>query len=105
MDDTRFLLVLNAALQACGLDPSVAASPRDPAAVAAWARFLSACAEQGVSIADPRWARVELRRGDGGSRLVLPTGARGAPPVDGQQDFRVGLSLLMSLFGSDSPSE
>ncbi len=105
MDDTRFLSVLNAALEACGLDLSVPASPRDPEAVAAWARFLSACAEQGVSIADPRWARVELRRRNGVPRLALPSGGPSDAPAAGQQDFRVGLSLLMSLFGSDSPSE
>jgi len=104
MNDTRFLAALNDALGACGLDLSAPAARSDPAAVEAWARFLSACVERGVSIADPRWGRLEVRTGAEGTRLALP--APGARSDEGDsQDFRVGLSLLMSLLGGRPPGE
>lgn len=103
MDDRRFLSILNESMDECGLDPYRPVSPDDPAAVAAWAGFLSRCMSRGISITDTRWSRLELRRRQGGATIILPPGTGRRPdPESSSQDFRVGLSLLISMLGDDA---
>jgi hypothetical protein len=101
MDNTRFLAALNASIAESGLDLSVPASPRDPQAVAAWAGFLRACVARGVTIADPRWQHLVLRSAGSASKLVLVDADDTDAPDAGEVDFRLGLSLFMSLLGGD----
>ena len=104
MDDTRFISVLNRALSESGLDLSAPASPADPKVVSAWADFLRRCAAAGVSIADPRWGELEVRRSGGAPSLVLRrSGASRA--TDTTVDFTLGLSLLMSMLERNPDKE
>lgn len=97
MDNARFLFILNRAVRQSGLDLTAPASPSDPAAVAAWAGLLRRCVADGVSIADPRWRDLEVRSTGGSSQLVL--GSEEDESGDGEADFTLGLSLLMSMLG------
>ncbi len=100
MDDARFLSILNSALAESGVDLSAPASPSDPAAVAAWAAFLRRCVSQGISIADPRWAGLEVRGAGKRRALALSPGSEPGPQqAGGETDFRVGLALLMAMLG------
>lgn len=100
MDNARFLAVLNQALRESGLDLAAPTSPTDPAAVAAWAGFLRLCVAQGVSIADSRWRSLEMRSHQGSHSLVLAPGhLEREQAADGEEDFTLGLSLLMSMLG------
>jgi hypothetical protein len=90
MDNQRFLSILNQALSATGLDLSGPAAPDDPRALQAWAAFLHACVARGATITDPRWQRLIVSNGT----LRL---ADTDPEEEESDDFRVGLSMLMSL--------
>lgn len=104
MDDTRFISVLNRSLTESGLDLSAPASPADPRVVSAWADFLRRCVAAGVSIADPRWRELEVRKTGGMPSLVLRrSGASKAPDATG--DFTLGLSLLMSMLERNPDKE
>ncbi|HEX5132920.1 MAG TPA: hypothetical protein VFX92_10585 [Candidatus Krumholzibacteria bacterium] len=108
MDNNRFIAALNAALRETRLDPSIPAPAGNPAAVAAWAAFLHACVGRGVSITDPRWERLVLRHAAGRPVLALGDDARAGDEPGEADDFRLGLSLLMSLLGDEdggSPDE
>lgn len=93
--------MLNEAWDAVGLDWRSPPAPSDPAAVAAWARFVAACAQQGVSVGDPRWQRLEVRRRNGRPRFRLPNRDGREPFTPDAKDFRVGLALLVSLLGRE----
>jgi hypothetical protein len=100
MDNSRFLAILNRAARESGLDLSGPASPSDPSVVSAWAGFLRECVDAGVSIADPRWRTLEIHLVGGVPTLSLAS----APPEsdgDGEDDFTLGLSLLISMLGSN----
>jgi hypothetical protein len=102
--DRRFVSTLNTVWDELGLDWGTPPAPADPAAVASWARFLAACAQRGISVGDPRWRRLEVRRKDGRPRFHLPIGPGSGTSSTGK-DFRVGLALLVSLLGGDSKSD
>lgn len=107
MDDARFLAIINRALRESTVDLAAPASPSDPRAVAAWADFLRRCVARGISIADPRWRDLVLRSTEGRPGLVLASEGRtraGDAQEDGA-DFTLGLSLLMSLLGTDADRE
>jgi hypothetical protein len=99
IDDRRFVSTLNSVWDELGLDFGNPPAAADPVAVAAWARFLAACAQRGVSVGDPRWRRLEVRRREGRPRFHLPTSPDAQTNATGK-DFRVGLALLVSLLGS-----
>ncbi len=104
MNDTRFISVLNRLLTESGLDPSAPASPADPQVVSVWADFLRRCVAAGVSIADPRWRELEVRKTGGTPSFVLRRS--GATRETGATvDFTLGLSLLMSMLERNSDKE
>jgi hypothetical protein len=97
MNDRRFLTILNevaAELETGLLD----ASPgrRESEAIQAWAGFLRSCVERGVSVGDPRWRLLEIRRTAGRPRFALPEADRPAA-AEAESDFGVGLALLMAM--------
>jgi len=62
-----------------------------------WVRFLEICVKQGVSLSDERWASVAMEQMDKHTRFWLDSPGD-EPRTD--QDFRVGLQLLMGLLGT-----
>jgi hypothetical protein len=98
IDDRRFVSTLNRVWDELGLNWGDPPAPADPDAVAAWARFLAACTQSGISVGDPRWRRLEVHGRDGRPRFHLPSGTGTATSTG--KDFRVGLALLVSLLGS-----
>jgi hypothetical protein len=70
----------------------------DITAVSAWAGFLQDCVRAGIQISDPRWQRLRVARNTPVTQLVLDEDFES--PSD--EEFKVGLALLMSLF-SDKP--
>lgn len=70
----------------------------DVTAVSAWAGFLQDCVRAGIQLSDPRWQRLRVARKTPVTQLELDADSQ-APPDD---EFKVGLALLMSLF-SDKP--
>jgi hypothetical protein len=104
MDDARFISVLNRSLTESGLDLSAPASPGDPKVVTAWADFLRRCAAAGVSIADPRWRELEIRRSGGTTSLVMRRSGS-SRTADTTDDFTLGLSLLMSMLEREPDKE
>jgi hypothetical protein len=99
MDDKHFLDALNRAVGESGVDLSAPATASDPASVAAWAGFLRRAVALGVSIADPRWKRLEAHTRGGVPGLRLAVDANPEPAEDDETDFTLGLSLLMSMLG------
>ena len=104
MDNARFLSILNRAARKSGLDLAGPASGSDPRVVAAWAEFLRECMGHGVSIADPRWRALEIRASGGAPTLAL-TSDGGEADADGETDFTLGLSLLISMLGRNSDTD
>jgi len=103
MNDRRFLTILNevAGEMQTGL---LEANPgrREAEAIQAWAEFLGSCVSRGVSVGDPRWRLLEVRRVAGRPRFALPEADRPAPP-GAESDFGVGLALLMSMLTRGDP--
>ena len=104
MNDRRLVEVLNdVAGSFAGIWDAGAARRGDPASIESWAGFLSACVEKGVSIADPRWRELEVRVRAGQPRFTLPPKRAERPPLE--NDFSVGLTLLMGLLNRQPESE
>jgi hypothetical protein len=96
MNNQRFVTILNdvaASMSSAPLEPAAGRSEAD--AVQVWAEFLRRCVEAGVSVGDPRWRLLEVHRSAGRRRFRLPAGGR--TPAETQDDFSVGLALLMSV--------
>jgi hypothetical protein len=103
MNDRRFLDVVNTVAPSFSAIWDAGAARRgDPASIEAWAGFLSACVERGVSLGDPRWRDLEVRVRAGQPRFALPSARAAAAPLE--NDFSVGLALLMGLLERDSES-
>lgn len=103
MNNHRFVTILNdvaASMASAPLEPAAGRSEAD--AVQTWAEFLRRCVEAGVSVGDPRWRLLEVHRAGGKRRFRLP--AAGHAPVETQDDFSVGLALLMSVLHPDEES-
>ena len=73
---------------------------READAIQAWAGFLRSCVERGVSVGDPRWRLLEIRRTAGRPRFALPEDDPPATP-GAESDFGVGLALLMAMLTRD----
>jgi hypothetical protein len=100
MNNQQFITILNSvatAMKSAPLQPVAGRSEAE--AVELWAEFLRRCVAQGVSVGDPRWGLLEVRRAGGKPRFQLPAG--GAPAAEMRDDFSVGLALLMSVLHPD----
>jgi hypothetical protein len=98
MPDELFLDKINEILRAGGFDLPLLPldEPPPPDALSPWAAFLERCAARGLRLSDPRWRRLRLDRRDGRLHFVLEGLAD--PPPD--EDFRIGLQLLLGMIGS-----
>jgi len=63
--------------------------------IAAWAAFLQRCVKAGIHISDERWQSLRMVRRGGTVEFTLDEPGRGEP----DEDFRVGLQLLMGMLG------
>ena len=62
-----------------------------------WVRFLEICVKEGVSLSDDRWASVAMEQGSEYTRFWLDSRDQEG---GSDEDFRVGLQLLMGLLGT-----
>jgi hypothetical protein len=96
MNDQHFLSTLNQVASSMGFAPLEPASDRSEAeAIRMWAEFLKHCVDRGVSVGDPRWRTLEVRRVGGRPRFQLPSAESSTPET--RDDFSVGLALLMGV--------
>lgn len=63
--------------------------------IAAWAAFLQRCVKAGIHISDERWQSLSMTRRGGVVEFSLEQPGHGEP----DEDFRVGLQLLMGMLG------
>jgi hypothetical protein len=100
MNDRRFLSILNQVAESLAFAPLEPAAGRSEAdAIRMWALFLKQCVERGVTVGDPRWRVLEVRRVAGRPRFRLPDAARAK--TEPRDDFSVGLALLMGVLHAD----
>jgi len=97
MDNEQFVARLNRILA----DRKLTLPPLDPVAppsgdvVAQWAAFLQECVRAGIHISDPRWQQLSITRQGPVTQFVLDAPRPGEP----DDDFKVGLQLLMGMLG------
>jgi hypothetical protein len=98
MDDEQFIKTLNriAAEKKFRL-PEITESPPSGDTIEAWAGFLQLCVKRGIKLSDPCWERVTVSRIEPVTVFELP-GAAGRGTDD---DFKVGLQLLMGMLDTD----
>jgi hypothetical protein len=94
MDDRIFLTTLNGILE----KGQLVLPPLEPEAPSAdtlktWAGFLEICVRRGIRLSDPRWSRLALARSVPFTVFEL----HGEQATEAQDDFPVGLQLLMGL--------
>jgi hypothetical protein len=97
MDDDVFISKLNEITREYRLKLPILEGGREPkgSELEVWARFFELCLKKGISLGDQRWKRVKMETS--GSRAVFSLEGTRAEAAD--SDFRVGLKLLLSLFG------
>ena len=99
MDDQRFVEVLNGVAKENAF--RLPALNRDEAPssefLSEWVQFLELCVKKGVSLSDVRWKRLSIAAEKPSTRFHLePSGV-----VEQDDDFRVGLQLMMGMLGDD----
>ena len=97
MDDAQFIARINRILGESGSElpfPSPAEVP-DGGAVARWAAFLEACVKAGIQLSDARWQQLTVVRHGSVVELELDPSHNS----DTDDEFKVGLQLLMGLLG------
>jgi hypothetical protein len=98
VDDEQFLINLNRiAVENNFRLPVINESPPSVDTIAAWAGFLHECVKRGIALSDPRWGRITVSRQKPVTVFDLP-GATARPRDD---DFKVGLQLLMGMLDTD----
>lgn len=95
MKDRQFTDTLNAIARELELSLPVLNESEAPSSefVADWAGFLESCVREGIELSDPRWRRLTVESNDPQTVFRLEAGEEGLQ----DQDFRVGLQLLMGL--------
>ena len=98
MDDKQFITSVNrvAAVNKFRL-PEIKESPPSSETISAWAGFLHMCVKRGIKLSDPRWENITVSRNKPFTVFELP----GASTENTDDDFRVGLQLLMRMLDSD----
>jgi hypothetical protein len=97
MDNEQFVAKLNRILTERHLKLPQLDRTTSPSAevVAVWAAFLRECVKSGIHISDPRWRQLSLVRRGPVTQFVLDAPEAGEP----DDDFKVGLKLLMGMLG------
>lgn len=72
-----------------------------PKLLVEWASFLEACVKKGLSLSDPLWQRLRVESNSPHARFALE--GSGEEPDD--EDFRIGLQLLMGLMEQPESDE
>jgi hypothetical protein len=99
MDDQQFVKRLNQVAAENNFQlPEIGESPPSGETVAAWAGFLQLCVKRDIKLSDPRWERITISREKPVTVFELP----GASQQRKDDDFKVGLQLLMGMLDNDS---
>ena len=70
--------------------------------LADWAKFLELCVKKGISLADPRWEQLRVEGETSHTHFALSaTGTMSRS----DEDFRVGLQLLMGMLADKPDSD
>jgi hypothetical protein len=102
VNDQQFISILNAVSQEKGLHLPALSGNEPPSGefLSEWAVFLETCVKKGIGLSDPRWQRVSIESNVPHSLFSLEAG--GDPSSD--EDFRVGLQLLVGLLDRENPA-
>jgi len=104
MTDAQFLATLNTITQNHKLKLPLLTADKAPTSddVAVWASCLQLCVKRGISISDPRWKRVKVKR-TGRDFTIFELDK----PTDEEpdEDFKVGLQLLMGMMNQYEQSD
>jgi len=97
MDNDQFVAKLNRIAAESPGELPVLDGQKEPSSevIAAWAAFLQRCLKAGIRISDERWQSLSMTRRGGVVEFALDEPGRGDP----DEDFRVGLQLLMGMLG------
>ena len=98
MDDEQFLTRVNGVARQGRLSlPALDEGVPSHAVVAAWAGFLEGCLRRGVELGDPRWRVLSVYRTEPVTVFTLSD----EPHSPSDEDFRLGLQLLMGTFDKE----
>lgn len=102
MDNEHFIARINRLLTERGAELPLLGPDETPDSdtVAAWADFLQACVKSGIQLSDPRWAQLKVVRRSPVTQLAL----EGGDMKGRDEEFKVGLQLLMGIFGASDDS-
>ncbi|NIM19960.1 MAG: hypothetical protein GTO51_06920 [Candidatus Latescibacteria bacterium] len=95
MNDSQFISILNSITRKHRLKLPLLRADEPPSseAISIWANCLKLCMKQGISLSDSRWKRVTIQDGEKCTTFSLEKSPEPLP----DDDFRVGLQLLMGL--------
>jgi len=96
LDDHQFLIRINREAARAGQPLPPLAEPSSET-LRAWGTFLEACLRNGITLSDQRWERISVASREPVTAFHLD----GAGPAhdDDEDDFRLGLQLLMGMLG------
>jgi len=102
VNDQQFISVLNAVSQEKGLHLPALTGNEPPSGefLSEWALFLETCVKKGIGLSDPRWQRVSVESNSPYSLFSLEAGEG---DLSSDEDFRVGLQLLLGLLDREGP--
>ena len=95
LDDHQFLIRINREAARAGQPLPPLAEPSSET-LRVWGAVLEACLRKGISLSDRRWGQVSVASRAPVTAFHLDT-AR--PAQDDDDDFKLGLQLLMGMLG------
>ncbi|GEM_PF-2348872 len=97
MDDGLFIKKINEITREHGMVLPIIEAGKDPSSgdISLWALFFQACIKSGILLGDEKWSRIKIDNTGKRTRFSI----EGSPEGRADADFRVGLQLLLSLFG------
>ena len=103
MDNKRFISKLNDITREHRLILPTLRKDETPSSefLADWAKFLEMCVRKGVSLSDDRWQRVTVEPKTRHTYFILEEGDE----TSSDEDFRVGLQLLMGMLEEKDEEE
>ena len=96
LDDHQFLVRINREAARAG-QPLPPLAGQSPDTLRVWGAFLEACLRSGISLSDQRWERVSVSSREPVTAFELGSG--GPERDEEDDDFRLGLQLLMGMLG------